>query len=656
VDHVNVRPAHLDLSDIALTARNISNLPGTNLEATLSLNWNTNGSIKVATSASLLPPTADVQLDLDQLDLGTLDPYLEPKLNLFILGSKLGLHGTVHLRTPNDRMPEVAFNGDASLNDFHTVDGVFGQDLVKWDALRFNGIAANLNPPSVAVKQIDVDKAYARVIIETNHTINLLNALRPATTNAPAPGEINGVAAKTARADARRTGPQTAGTRSPLPQISIGAIVLTNTALSFNDRSIQPEVNLSIRDVNGEVAGLSTKELQHAEIHLAAKVDGVGPADITGTINPFSGTETNHIRIAVKDVDLTPASPYAGKFAGYGIAEGKLNLELNYELAGKKLTAKNVITLDQFNFGEKVNSPDATHLPVRLAVAILKDRDGKIVLDVPVEGSLDDPKFRVGKVVTRAIVNLLTKVATSPFSLIGAMFGGGGEELGYQEFDPGSSRLTASDLQKLDTLQKALHERPALRLEITGGIDPEGDREGLQRAALDQQIRTRVWQDLNRTEQATNSVEQIALPPEIRQRWIKKLYDDAVSSGKITPEFLAAHTNLAVFATTVQPKKQSAAKGATLLLSQNPSPPKTTPPEAGYQTKLVPPPDAYEAVLLATIPVTTDDLKALAAARAARVRDYLVETKNVEAGRVFLKSGAGENLRKDGSRAWLQLQ
>ena len=145
-DDVNSRPAKLDLTDIALAAKNISNLPGTNLDAELSLRWNTNGSIKMTTTASFLPPTADVQLDLDQLDLGTLDPYLEPKLNLFILGSRLGLHGQVRLRTPENQLPEVTFHGDTSLDHFRTVDGVFGEDLLKWDSLRFNGIDANLNP------------------------------------------------------------------------------------------------------------------------------------------------------------------------------------------------------------------------------------------------------------------------------------------------------------------------------------------------------------------------------------------------------------------------------------------------------------------------------------------------------------------------------
>ena len=207
-------------------------------------------------------------------------------------------------------------------------------------------------------------------------------------------------------------------------------MLITNTAISFTDRSLKPNVNMAIQQVNGTISGLSSEQLQHADVNLNAKVDGVGPVAITGTINPFSGTQTNDVKISVKDVDLTPASPYSGKFAGYRIAEGKLNMDLAYELVGKKLQSKNVITLDQFTFGEKVNSPDATHLPVRLAIAILKDREGKIVLDVPIEGSLDDPQFRIGKVVTRAILNILTKVATSPFSLVGALFGGGGEELG----------------------------------------------------------------------------------------------------------------------------------------------------------------------------------------------------------------------------------
>jgi len=648
-DDVNSRPAKLDLSDIAFTAKNISNLPGTNLDADLSLRWNTNGSIKAVIAASFLPPTADVQLDLDQLDLGTLDPYLEPKLNLFILGSRLGLHGLVRLRTPAGQLPEVTFHGDTSLDGFHTVDGTFGEDLLKWDSVRLNDIDANLNPQSVAIKKIEVNNAYARLVIETNKTINLLNALRLTNTNAPATNETKVAAARKPAGE----------TNSELPQISIGAIVITNTALSFSDRSIKPNVNLSIRDVNGRVAGLSTRQLQHADLNLGAKIDGVGPAAITGTLNPFSGTETNDLKISVKDMDLTPASPYAGKFAGYGIAEGKLNLDLSYQLVGKNLSSKNVITLDQFNFGDKVDSPDATHLPVRLAVAIMKDRDGKIVLDVPIEGSLDDPKFHVGKVVTRAVVNILEKVATSPFSLLGAVFGGGGEELGYQEFAVGSAELTPADRQKLDTLAKGLYERPALNLEITGSVDPDGDREGLQRAALDKEIRTRVWMKLRKDEQATNTVDQLVVSPDDRADWVKTIYSEALAAGKITPELIAANTNLAAYAAaipTTTTRSSVTEKGATRLMNASRT---TSDKSAGtviYQTKLVPPPDPTEAVLLTTYPVTDADLNALAASRAKAVQAYLLQSGKVTAARLFLKQGETAARRNDGSRVYLQFR
>jgi len=320
------------------------------------------------------------------------------------------------------------------------------------------------------------------------------------------------------------------------------------------------------------------------------------------------------------------------------------------------LESKNVITLDRFTFGEKVESPDATHLPVRLAIAILKDREGKIVLDVPIEGSIDDPKFRIGKVVERAIVNILEKVATSPFSLLGALFGGGGEELGYQDFAVGSAQLTADDTKKLDLLAKRLYARPSLGLEISGSIDPDGDREGLQRAALDREIRTRIWMKLRKAEQATNSVEQILLTPDDRARYVKKLYAEAEAAGKITPALIASNTNLAVYAAQVLPRKVIAEKQATQLMQSEKRAVKNQSAGTVYQTKLVPPPDPMEAVLLATFPVSQNDLETLAANRAKAVQAYILQTGKVEASRLFLNAGAAEGVRSDGSRVYLQFR
>jgi hypothetical protein len=654
-DLVNFRPARLELDDIALTVKNISNVPSTNLTAALFLRWNTNGSIKTEVAASFSPPVADIQLDLDQLDLGTLDPYLEPQLSLFILGSKLGLHGQIHLRTPKDALPEVTFHGDARLDDFRTVDRVMGEDLLKWDSVRVSGIDANLNPQTVAIKEIALDNVTARLVIETNHAINLLTALSPAGTNAPATTNATKaatVAGKPAATTTNATAP------SSLPQISIASIVISNAAASFTDRSLTPNVNLAIQQIGGEIAGLSSAELQHADVNLHAVVDGIGPVDITGHINPFNETETNDLKIAAKNVDLTPTSPYSAKFAGYRIAQGKLNLDLAYDLVGRKLKSKNVITLDRFTFGEKVNSSDATHLPVRLAIAILKDRNGQIVLDMPIEGSLDDPQFSIGKVVTRTILNILEKVATSPFSLLGAVFGGGGEELSYQDFVPGSAVLLPANEQKLDALVKGLYERPSLQLEIAGSIDPETDRDSLRRANLGKQIRTRLWTSLRKSERATTTPGQLTLTPEQHTAWVKKLYSEAVGKGVINAAFIAANTNLIAIAAQIPSRSGKTEKGATLLMKRSP----TTAPKSSkaaapsHQTKPAAPTDPMEALLLATLPVTDGDFEALASERAKAVRAYILQTGKVEAARLFLTENQTGGVRSDGSRVYLQFR
>jgi hypothetical protein len=654
-DLVNSRPAKLDLTGIALSAKNISNVPTTNLTAALSLRWNTNGTINTEVSASFSPPTADINLALTNLDLGTLDAYLEPKVNLLVLDSKLGLTGQLHLRTPTNELPQVTFSGDARLDDLHTVDGAMGEDLLKWDSLQFNGIDANLNPQIVSIKEIVLDNAYARVIIETNKTINLLTALHPAGTNAPAQTNAP-VVAKTSAAK-----PAAFATNeldlTTAPKISIGSIVISNAAFRFTDLSMTPNVNLAIQQAGGTIDNISSEQLQHADINLHALVDNVGPAEITGHLNPFSGTQTNEIKISVKDVDLTPTGPYAGKFAGYRIARGKLNLDLEYQIIGKKLSSKNVITLDQFTFGEKVDSPDATHLPVRLAVAIMKDRDGKIVLDVPVQGSLDDPQFRVGKVVARAIMNILTKVATSPFSLLGAVFGGGGEELSYQDFTPGQSELSPDSTKKLDSLVKGLYARPALQLEISGSVDPASDRDGLQRIALDKQLRLGQWQLLDKTKRAATTPDQIVLTPDERAALVKKLFSEAEAGGKITPALIAENTNLTAAAAQIIARKLTPKKGAELLMKATQTgSSKSSGTVVSGQSKLPPAADPLETLLSATFPVSDDDLAALATERAKAVRAYLLQTGQVEDARLFLTQSQTGGVRSDGSRVYLQFQ
>ena len=193
------------------------------------------------------------------------------------------------------------------------------------------------------------------------------------------------------------------------------------------------------------------------------------------------------------------------------MTKGKLGFNLKYQIVNRQLKASNLIELDQFTFGEKTHSTNATKLPVKLAVAVLKDGDGKIQIDLPIEGSLDQPQFHIGKVVTRAIFNVVLKVMTSPFSVLGALFGGGGEELGYQDFAPGYAELTPVEKAKLDNVVKALDARPTLQVGVVGSIDPVTDLDGLKRVKLDENLRQMKWQSLRKGARAEVKPEEIKL-------------------------------------------------------------------------------------------------------------------------------------------------
>jgi hypothetical protein len=677
-DLANSRPVRLDLDQIALTASHISNLPGTNLSASLSLRWNTNGTVKTDLQASLAPLKAEVQLAVDQLELRPLDPYLEPKVNVFILGSKLGVDGRIHVSTTTNGLPQAVFQGGGRLDDFSVLDGELAEDLLKWGSLRLSGMEASLNPLTVTIQEVALDDLSVRAVIETNRTINLLAALRLTDTNAPAASTSTGAGeTKPARRreniaphahEAQASSSAEPAALAALPKTSIANVVISNAQIFFTDRSLTPNVNLSIRQAGGTIAGLSSDQLQRAVIALHARVDNVGPVEITGTINPFSQSETNDVKIGAKNVDLTPTSPYVGKFAGYRLAEGKMALDLNYHLTGRKLKSENLITLDRFTFGDKVNSPDATKLPVKLAVAILKDRQGRIELDVPIEGSLDDPEFRMHKVIVRAMVNILTKVATSPFSLLGAIFGGKSEELAYQDFPPGSAEVQLAGKEKLDSLLKALTNRPGLQVEVEGSYDPVADLDGLRHRALEEKLRTRKWLTLRKSERETLPPSQVTFTPEERPKWLKGLYADALSKGEIKISSGQTNQTTAADGSTSGAGAQPVAwsqlfpaerdKGAALLMDKETTiravPANKT---AGTTAEAhAAAPDPVEQALLESIAVTDADFAALAAKRAKAVRDYLVENGKAEAERVFLAEAQTGTTKAQGSRAYLQLR
>jgi hypothetical protein len=422
----------------------------------------------------------------------------------------------------------------------------------------------------------------------------------------------------------------------------------------FADRSLQPNVRLALADVNATVIGLSSATRARGDFDLKASVDGVGPVAVTGRLDPLGPAPLVDLKVDFRNVDLPVFSPYSAKYAGYELSRGKLKLDVAFRMDGPQLDSSNVVTLDGFTFGAPSNSSDATKLPVRLAVALLKDREGQIVIDVPVQGRTDDPEFRIGRVVMRVIVNLLTKAATSPFALLGSMFGGGGEELAYQEFQPGTTVLLESEQAKLATMIKALNDRPGLNLAIQGSVDVARDPDGLRKRKFEAALRSRLG-----LEAESPPSDEAAYAAAVKT-WFDEEYPPGTEGGtplpppppKVEPppppEGVFARFVDAITGKSRREQREAEEENARRA--------------AAYATALEMvaaegiPLEAMVARLTARIEIGAEDLRELAAARAASVRNHLVETGGISPERLFLVEAGEPEKATSGPRTLLTLQ
>ena len=343
---------------------------------------------------------------------------------------------------------------------------------------------------------------------------------------------------------------------------------------------------MTLVDIGGRVSGLSSEPGKMADLDLKAKINNFAPAEITGKLNPLAKPIYVDIGMRLDNMDLPPTSPYSTKYIGYSIVSGQLSLNLKYLVANDKLTATNDIKIDQFNLSDQLENPKAkaAKYPVKLAIAIMKDRNGLIDLDIPVSGDLKNPKFALGEVIWTAVKHILDRIVTAPFALIGKLFGGG-PELGYVEFDYGRADFGANDVKKLSTLSKVLFERPKLKLEMTGRIDPANDPEGLRRVMFLRELKEQKYEDLSKKERPAD-VDDVVIKPEEYNKYLKKAYKAA---------------------------KFPKPKGFLGI------------------EKSLPPPE-MEKLMLTNIVITQADLRQLSIQRADKVRDYLLTNGKVAAG------------------------
>jgi uncharacterized protein involved in outer membrane biogenesis len=649
------RPAQLSLAGIQFSLKKVTLAEGAVMPLALTLNWAPQGTVKVDGTVTLKPELkADLKTEAAALAVLPLSPYLEEFINARITQGSLSLSSGVQVAMVAGA-PALTFDGGVMVDKLGLVDGVLNEELAGFGSLALNGLKAVTAPQlAVSLAEITVTAPYARVLVNKDGVLNLARLVK-----------VGGVSPPDSAAGAGlslyKTPPANA-TASAVPKIGIGKVVITGGDFTLTDRSLEPNVRMAVSLFGGTIAGLSSENLAKADVDLKAAVDGAGPVSITGKLDPLGAKKFVDLKIDFKNVDLLPLSPYSGKYAGYELARGQLSIDVQARLEGKQLDATSVITLNQFTFGAPVASPAATKLPVRLGVALLKDMDGQIVIDVPMSGSIDDPSLRLGKVVLRVVVNLLTKAAVSPFALLGSMFGGGGDELAYQEFAPGGSDLQAVESKKLETMVKALANRPGLSVALEGGYDGPADTFVLRQQKLVALVRGRIWEERHAVNPNIPPPEQLALTPEEGATMVKKMFDEKFPAGTEfgTPLAQTPATAAAPASANKSLLRRVVDVITFGLFSSDPAQ-----PVEPARAVTVAPPGAAPAGLSAadmasrlaeTMVVDDNDLRALAAARAQRVRDYFLNEGKIAADRLFLTQDKGAAKENKGPRVFLSLQ
>lgn len=588
-----VTPMVIDSLDLALEDIDLDGIEP--LQLTLQGQVNQHGSIKASGALAWSPLSADLLLNLNAVDLVSLQGWLGDKLTALLTSGDISFAG--NFKASGDPL-KIQLSGEGKLGNFNIFDSKNAYDLLRWKKLEIGHLSFTNDPLLVDINTLYLSDFFARMIIQPDGTLNLKQIIQTGKPSEPV-ASITAAASK----DLSATVP-----KSETP-VHIGKIYLQQGNIDFNDRFIKPNYRANLTALTGQVGPLYPGK--SGKVDIRGMVSKTAPLHIQGTIDPFSAQLLLDIVAQVKGIDLPPFSPYSGKYIGYEIEKGKLSADVNYQVENGALSADNKIFLDQFTLGEKVESENAVSLPLDLAISLLKNRRGEINLHLPLKGSIDDPDFNLGDIVFSAFINMISKAITSPFALLGSAFEGG-EELSEISFTPGFADIETESAQRLETLAGILKDRSSLQLEISGQVDPDADHEGLKLAMLQTKVKAQKLAEDTKKGIASGAITDIKLTPQEYNKYLEIAY-----------------------------KKESFDKPKNAI---------------GLAKSL--PSAEMEQLILTHLAVTDSDLQALAENRATAARNWLVENGGISSERIFVVGihETGESAQKKGSKAEFSLK
>ena len=596
-------PVENTINNLDVTVAPFTTAPEKKSRFNISAAVNGRAPVNIKGQMVAAPLAVEGDISLSEAALAWGQPYLPKNVKLVINGGQAAASGHFSLSTDADGRIAATVTADAQVRDLDTADPEKNEPFLQWAGFTVGGVKVSYAPLRVDVDTIAFKDLRQQVVVFEDGVTNIARIF--GSQEPPAePSKEEQRAAPTPAPEKTET-PESPEPPPAVTPVRIGQFLMDNSEFRFTDRSLTPYYDTRLALSELKVTGLTSEDFKAADVMAKGTIDGYAPVTVSGTINPLAGDLFVNLDVKLDNLEMAPFSSYTGKYVGRAVEKGKLNLDLAYNIKQKALHADHHIVLDQFTLGKTIDSPDARDLPVGLAVALLKDRKGMIDVNLPVSGRTDDPAFKVTRIVFKALGNLIMKAATSPFSLVSALVGGG-EEMRFIEFSPGRARLSETDTAKLDGVRKLMVERPGLKLEITGYADADADRQGLAAAALERRIKAPFLAASAKNAQTGDdrALDSVTLTPEQYQKVLVRLYKDGVEKNPVDGEAI---------------KKTG---DPTLTKAEM---------EAALVSRLA-------------ADITDADMGLLAKERAGRVKDFLLTDGAITADRVFLK--APDNLFK----------
>ncbi|MBB2931781.1 DUF748 domain-containing protein [Paraburkholderia silvatlantica] len=546
-DSSTQRPVKLAITPFDLKIQQISDDLRHPLPVDLKATVNRKGTLALSGKINPTPLTAQLKIDANRLDAAAFEPYFGNQLNAVIASALLNMTG--QLTVAQGKALKADYRGDAALVDVRMLDKATSAPFAGWRSLALTNLKANYDDArgtDVDASRVTFAGFYGRVLLDAQGKLNLKDVVAHQTGAAqsltqdaggkpgarepvPLTPQAASAPVQTASAPTPASAPATVVAAQPPKnpvRMHFGELVLQDGRVNYTDNFIKPNYTADLVQIHGTVGAFGTQSTTPAPVDVSAKLSANGPLSIKGTVNPLIEKPSLDLTASAHDIELTNLTPYSAKYAGYPITKGKLNVDLHYQLANDQLTANNHLFIDQLTFGDHVDNDTATKLPVRLAISLLKNRKGEIDVNIPVSGSLSNPEFSLGGLIWKAVLNLIAKAVTAPFTLLANAFGGGGEDLGYVEFAAGTATLTDADQKKLDTIVKALDDKPSVKIDLIGRVDPAVDTPALREQYVDRLVRLQKVKDTVGNGESVDT-SQVKVDDKEYEKYLTKAYKDA---------------------------------------------------------------------------------------------------------------------------------